>query len=174
MATMTEDKQEPNKEALEVSDDAEATSAMAESESAPPQQLGVQRYVLAGFFAGGIAVAYLASNILLAIWNMLANNSWLAANASFLNRVAEEDRGTFAMLAGAAIGVLTAVRAYQRDSLRTWINDVASELTKVTWPDKKEVTNSTVVVVVTSAFATVFLALLDRFWGFVTNLVYGT
>ena len=45
---------------------------------------------------------------------------------------------------------------------------------KVTWPSKKEVTNSTMVVIAASTFATVFLALLDRFWGFVTNLVYGS
>lgn len=175
MATMTEDKQGPKTELPEESsEETQAVPAIVEMESAPPQQLGIQRYVLAGFFAAGITVAYLAANCLLVIWNALASNSWLAANASFLNRVAEDDRGTFTMLAGAAIGVLAAVRAYQRDSVRTWVNDVALELTKVTWPDKKEVTNSTVVVVLTSAFATVFLALLDRFWGFVTNLVYGT
>jgi preprotein translocase subunit SecE len=55
-----------------------------------------------------------------------------------------------------------------------WTSEVASELSKVTWPSKKEVTNSTLVVIAAGTFATVFLALLDRFWGFVTNLVYGT
>jgi len=40
----------------------------------------------------------------------------------------------------------------------------------VSWPSKKEVTNSTVVVILTGAFATVYLALLDRL-GVVTSLV---
>jgi preprotein translocase subunit SecE len=46
------------------------------------------------------------------------------------------------------------------------------ELAKVTWPNKKEVTSGTVVVVVASIIATIYLTLLDRFWGFVTDLVY--
>lgn len=175
MATMTEDKNEPNTEQAEHPEQADATgSDLAEMDSAAPQQLGVQKYVLAGFFAAAIVVAYLSSNIVLAAWNAAANNAWIASNLTFVNRVAEDDRGSLAMLAGALIGALVAVRAYRREQLRTWINEVASELTKVTWPDKKEVTNSTVVVVLASAFTTVFLALLDRFWGFVTNLVYGT
>lgn len=171
MATMSEDKKEPNTEQPEHAEQEDATgSALAEADEAAPQQLGVQKYVLAGFFAAGIVVAYLCSNIVLAAWNLAAN----ASSLTFLNRIAEDDRGSLAMLAGAVIGAVVAVRAYRREALRNWINEVASELTKVTWPDKKEVTNSTVVVVLASAFATVFLALLDRFWGFVTNLVYGT
>ncbi len=51
---------------------------------------------------------------------------------------------------------------------------MASELSKVTWPTRTEVTNSTAVVIVTTAVATLFFALMDRFWSFVTNLVYGT
>ena len=78
------------------------------------------------------------------------------------------------MIAGAIAGVAAAFYAYRRPDIRTWTNDVASELAKVTWPTKKEVTSSTMVVIVTSAFATVYLALMDRFWGFVTNLVYGS
>ncbi|NJD18304.1 MAG: preprotein translocase subunit SecE [Gemmatimonadetes bacterium] len=49
----------------------------------------------------------------------------------------------------------------------------AVELAKVTWPTKKEVTRNTAIVIVASLVATFYLALLDRFWGFVTNLVYG-
>ena len=44
---------------------------------------------------------------------------------------------------------------------------------KVTWPSRTEVTNGTFVVIVTTIVSTVFFALMDRFWGFVTNLVYG-
>ena len=50
--------------------------------------------------------------------------------------------------------------------------EVAEELSKVTWPSRKEVTNSTTVVVLTTVFATVFFALMDRFWGFVTDKIY--
>ena len=33
--------------------------------------------------------------------------------------------------------------------------------------------NGTVVVLVATAIATAYVALLDRFWGFLTHLVYG-
>jgi preprotein translocase SecE subunit len=33
---------------------------------------------------------------------------------------------------------------------------------------------STAVVIVTTIFSTIFFALMDRFWSFLTNLVYGT
>ena len=53
------------------------------------------------------------------------------------------------------------------------VEEVAAEMSKVTWPDRTEVTNGTVVVIVTTIVSTVFFALMDKFWGFVTNLVYG-
>ena len=52
--------------------------------------------------------------------------------------------------------------------------EVAAELVKVKWPTRKEVYSSTIVVLATSAIAVTYLFLLDRFWGFVTNLIYGS
>jgi preprotein translocase subunit SecE len=148
--------------------------AGAELDSAVPTQLGATRYVLAGFFAAGIGVAYVVSKILTGTWNRLADNNWVASHAPFLSRIAEDERPSYTMVAGALAGIFVAQYAYRRPDVRTWTNEVAAELAKVTWPSKKEVTNSTMVVIAASTFATVFLALLDRFWGFVTNLVYGS
>lgn len=143
-------------------------------DSAVPSQLGATRHVLAGFFAAGIAVAFIVSKVLSGAWNRLADNPWVSQHATFVSRIAEDDRPTFTTLVGAIVAVFTVVYAYRRPDVRTWTNEVAAELAKVTWPSKKEVTSSTMVVIATGAFATVFLALLDRFWGFVTNLVYGS
>ena len=76
-------------------------------------------------------------------------------------------------MAGALVGVLTVVQTYRREKVRNYADEVASELAKVTWPNKETVTNGTIVVVVASAIATVYVTLLDRLWGFVTTLVYG-
>jgi len=149
----------------------EGTEAM---ESALPTQLGATRHVLAGFFAAGIGVAFIVGKMLSGTWNRLADNVWVGQHVPFISRIAEDDRPTFTTLVGAAVGIFATVYAYRRPDVRTWTNEVASELAKVTWPSKKEVTNSTMVVIAASTFATVFLALLDRFWGFVTNLVYGS
>ena len=54
------------------------------------------------------------------------------------------------------------------------VDEIAVELSKVTWPTKEEVWNNTTVVVVTTAAATAFFALMDYFWRFVTNFVYGS
>jgi preprotein translocase subunit SecE len=147
---------------------------LEKAEAAVPMQLGATRYVLAGFFAGGMAAAYLVSKFLNGVWNHLADSTWVAKHMPVFTRLAEEDRPTYTTLVGAGVGIAAAVYAYRRPDVRGWTNDVAAELAKVSWPTKREVTNSTMVVIVASAFATVFLALLDRFWGFVTNLVYGS
>jgi preprotein translocase subunit SecE len=143
-------------------------------ESTAPTQLGATRYVLAGFFAAGMAIAFLVSNVLSGAWNRLADNAWVSRHAPILTRIAEDDRPTYTTVVGAAVGISSAVYAYRREDVRVWTGEVAAELAKVTWPSKKEVTNSTMIVIAATAFATVFLALLDRFWGFVTNLVYGS
>ncbi len=154
---------------------AEEGAALAEqAEPALPTQLGATRYVLAGFFAAGIAITFLISKVLAGGWNRLADNSWVARQAPFVSSIAEDDRATYTTLIGAAVGVSATIYAYRRSDVRTWTSEVAGELAKVSWPSKKEVTNSTIVVIAAGTFATIFLALLDRFWGFVTNLVYGT
>jgi preprotein translocase subunit SecE len=172
--TTPEEDDEPEAELRTGSDLVVAEDPATALDSAVPTQLGATRHVLAGFFAAGIAVAFLVSKMLSGTWNRLADNPWVAQHATFVSRIAEDERPTITTLIGAVVGICSAVYAYRRPDVRTWTNEVAAELAKVTWPSKKEVTNSTMVVIATGAFATVFLALLDRFWGFVTNLVYGS
>ena len=74
----------------------------------------------------------------------------------------------------ALIAVLVAVRYWRDLKVRTMAEEVAEELTKVTWPTRDEVINSTSVVIVTTIFATVFFALMDQFWLWVTQHVYGS
>jgi preprotein translocase subunit SecE len=136
-------------------------------------QLGSTRYVLAGFFASAIAVAYVVGRAISTAWNKVAESQWAVDKATFLTRFSEDDRDMWGTIAGAVIGLAALVYVYRRQDIRAWVNDAASELAKVTWPSKKEVTSNTIIVIVASLVATLYLALLDRFWGFVTNLVYG-
>ena len=150
------------------------TSEEASEGSLVAGQLGATRYVMAGFFLTCIAAAYVLGRSLGAVWGRLAEAMWFQKSLPFLSRVGEEERGELTTLLGAVVAIGVGVYAYRRADVRQWTDEVASELSKVTWPDKSEVTSSTIVVIVTSAFATFYLALLDRFWGFVTNLVYGS
>jgi preprotein translocase subunit SecE len=128
-----------------------------------PTQLGTQRFVYAAYFAGGIAVAFMLSKAIGYAWLRLATY-----RPQF-----GEPHDEIVMPIAAVIGALTAVYYYRDVKTRTLAEEVASELSKVSWPGREEVVNSTFVVIVTTLLATTFFALMDRFWGFVTNLVYG-
>lgn len=58
----------------------------------------------------------------------------------------------------------------KRFSLIQYVKDSYSELKKVTWPTRKEATNSTLVVVVLSVGAAIFLGAID--FGFTSGLNY--
>lgn len=151
--------------------------ARVEEEPAPEdggaRHLGAVRYVHAGFIAAAITVAYIFGQAFSSGWTKLAEAQWAVEKAPWLSRLGEDERGVWSTLAGAVIGLAGLVYVYRRPDIRNWVNEAAVELAKVTWPTKKEVTRNTAIVIVASLVATFYLALLDRFWGFVTNLVYG-
>jgi preprotein translocase subunit SecE len=128
-----------------------------------PAQLGARRFVYAAYFAGGIAIAFIADKALGLAWYRL--QTWKPALG--------EPRDEVILPIAGLIGVGAAVYYWYRTRARQLAEEVAAEMSKVTWPSRTEVQNGTFVVVVTTIVSTVFFALMDRFWGFVTNLVYG-
>ncbi|HVY47383.1 MAG TPA: preprotein translocase subunit SecE [Minicystis sp.] len=136
-------------------------------------QLGTDRYVLAGFFAVGMLAAYVLGRTIQAVWQSFSNRDWFSQSLPRLAAVSDEDKGTYAFAIAGIVALVMVLRAYRRPDLRAWSDQVAGELAKVVWPTKKQVYSSTVIVIIASAAATVYLALLDRLWAFVTNIVYG-
>jgi preprotein translocase subunit SecE len=128
-----------------------------------PTQLGAKRFVYAAYFAGGIAIAFIADKALGLAWYRL--QTWKPAIG--------EARDEIILPISALIGAGAALYYWYRTRARQLAEEVAAEMSKVTWPSRTEVQNGTFVVVVTTIVSTVFFALMDRFWGFVTNLVYG-
>jgi preprotein translocase subunit SecE len=59
-------------------------------------------------------------------------------------------------------------KAAERRGLRKFLHDVRIELSKVTWPTRKDLTQSTIVVIVAVAIASVYIAALD---GVFSNLM---
>jgi len=145
-------------------EEAEEYEEYEEEEEEAAGQFGAKRFVYAAYFAGGIAVAFLVSKLLGVAWLKLQQ----------YKPVVGEPEQEVVMPLSALVGVATAVYYWKRTRARQLAEEVADELSKVTWPSKQEVTNGTAVVLVTTAVATIFFALMDRFWGFVTNLVYGS
>jgi preprotein translocase subunit SecE len=146
-----------------VESESEPQARDAEAEIVVPTQLGTQRFVYAAYFAGGIAVAFMLSKAI--------SYGWLRLS-TYKPQFGEPHDEIVMPIAG-VIGALTAFYYYRDLKTRTLAEEVASELGKVSWPGREEVVNSTFVVIVTTLLATTFFALMDRFWGFVTNLVYG-
>lgn len=136
-------------------------------------ELGTDKYVFAAFFAAGVGVAFLSGKILAAVWNSLAEWPMVVRQVPQLLRYAEDERPTFTMAVGVLIAGYVVVRSLRKESVRRWADDVAVELSKVHWPGKDVVTNGTIVVIAAGLFATVYIGLLDRLWGFMTTLVYG-
>ncbi len=52
-----------------------------------------------------------------------------------------------------------------------FIKEVRVESTKITWPTRAELRESTIVVVVTVAIISVFIAIVDRAVGFLVSLL---
>ena len=147
-------------------------------DAGPPEEqaatnLGATKYVHTAFFLAGILAAFISGKVLAGVWN--AVSAWPPAVRAVpqLLYYGEDERPAITMVAGGAIGVVTVVQFFRNPALRQWADDVAGELSKVVWPTRETVTNGTIVVVVASAIATVYIGLLDRLWGFVTTLVYG-
>lgn len=143
--------------------DLDATHDVALVGAASPTQLGTRRFVYAAYFAGAIGIAFLMSKVLNFAWLKL--QSW--------KPVVGEPRDEVVMPLSAIIGASVALYFWYRTRARELAEEVAAEMSKVTWPTRTEVTNGTFVVIVTTVISTVFFALMDKFWGFVTNLVYG-
>jgi len=135
--------------------------------------LGASKYVHAAFFAVGILAAFLGSKMLNGAWTHLAE--WPAAVRALPQLVAfsEEQRETYTLVGGAVLGAVGVLQAYRKESIRGWADEVATELSKVSWPNREAVMNGTLVVIVASMIAAIYVAVLDRFWSFLTTWVYG-
>jgi len=144
-------------------DDAAAADADPEEVAAAgPLQLGYQRYVYAAYMTGAMVVAFLVAKLGHVSWYRLGQ--WKPEFG--------EPRDEALYIAAGAVGIAVALYYWRKPGARQYANEVAEELSKVTWPTRKEVTNSTTVVVITTLFATVFFALMDQFWKYVTDKIY--
>ncbi len=172
MANQDDDDRELD-ELAQASEQAEGDAAPADPEGAEPTDLGVARYVFFAFFAIFLLSAYLSGKVLAGIWNTLAEQRWAVSAVPALLRLSEDERPNVTMLIGIVLAAVGVVVAFRKPRVRAFADDVAAELTKVTWPAKETVVNGTVIVIVSTAVATVFIGLLDQVWHLITTWIYG-
>jgi preprotein translocase subunit SecE len=58
------------------------------------------------------------------------------------------------------------------DRMRDFVKDVRVEATKVSWPTRNELRDSTVVVIVTVIIVAVFVGIVDRMLSFGVGLLF--
>lgn len=144
-----------------------------EEEVVLPTQLGTQRYIFAAYLTGGMLVAYVLGRAIHGVWSHYANRDFFVSAVPTLAAVSDDGKQTYSTVLAGVLTLLFLVRTYRKPDVRQWTEEVTTEMTKCVWPTRKEVTNSTIVVITASAIATAYLFLLDRLWAFVTGLVYG-
>ena len=120
-----------------------------------PTALGLNRYVHMGFFAAGFILTYVLKKIIESVWSL-----WWATNDLIV--------APLAIILAAAVTVY----AWRHPRINTLAKEIATELSKVTWPTRKETSAFTVTVIVTTVIAAVILSLFDMFWSALTGLVY--
>lgn len=54
-----------------------------------------------------------------------------------------------------------------------FFRQVKQEVKKVSWPTRKEVTQTSIMVLVLVAIAATFFMVIDQFFGFVIKLIFG-
>ncbi len=117
--------------------------------------LGIARWVQFGYIALFALSFWLFDRITTVVWDQFAE-----PNAALISGIA------------AAIAGLITLVMWRSTSIRSFAQDSAGELAKVTWPNKKETWSNTVVVIVTSVIASLILFTFDAAWSAITDMIY--
>lgn len=128
----------------------------------PTGTLGVERWVQFAYFGVAITLAWFLIKSTTAVWTILADT---------VDMVPEPD-GTIIAVASGVVAVLASVIAYRSAKTHTFVTEVCVELSKVTWPTRKETWAQTVVVLIVSVIAAVILGVFDTVWSQITDLIY--
>ena len=117
--------------------------------------LGIERWVQFAFIGGALFTFWFMDHLIGSIWNVFAE-----PNANAITGIA------------ALIAIGGAFIAYRHPKSHKFSHEVAGELSKVTWPTRKETWAQTIVVVIVSVLAAIVLGLFDAAWSAVTDLIY--
>jgi preprotein translocase subunit SecE len=128
----------------------------------PTGTLGVERWVQFAYAACAITLAWFLIKCTTAIWTILADN---------VDTVPEPNATIIAVGAG-LVAFITAVITYRSAKIHTFVVEVCVELSKVTWPTRKETWSQTVVVLIVSVIAAIILGVFDAIWSQITDFIY--
>ncbi len=121
--------------------------------------MGLNKYVHMMFATAGLLLA--------AILIQATESTW-----RYFSRYLGRPSDAIVWLIGG--GLATAITLYYWRNERVFglATEVVSELKKVSWPTRKEVSAATVVVIVTVFISALFLGAFDLIWSWSTDLIY--
>jgi len=73
---------------------------------------------------------------------------------------------------GYAFAGIAGIALVKNQTTKTLGIEVVDELSRVTWPQREETTNSTVVVVIAVLISAAFIGLFDQVWGALTKSLF--
>lgn len=115
-----------------------------------------RKWVHVMFAVGGLLLAWLVAKTGDWIWSYFSKPDSLIVGAG----------------AVAVAGVATLI-VWRNEYVFGLASEVVGELGKVTWPDRKQLLNSTIVVIVTTIVSALLLGLFDGIWSWATRIIYG-
>jgi preprotein translocase SecE subunit len=112
------------------------------------------------------------THVLFAVAGIVA--AWLVAKCGdwawgYFGKPSSMIVGTGAVLVA---GIATYI-AWKNEEVFGLASEVTTELSKVSWPTRRETMTSTLVVIITTIIASGFLGLFDGIWSWVTRMIYG-
>ncbi len=128
----------------------------------PTGTLGVERWVQFSYAAAAITLAWFLIKSSTAIWTMLADTV----------DTVPEPNGTAIAVGSGLLAFIAAVIAYRSKKIHTFVVEVCVELSKVSWPTRKETWSQTIVVLIVSVIAAIILGVYDAVWSHITDLIY--
>ncbi len=117
--------------------------------------MGNTKWVHLMFVVGGLLLMYLCVQTTEWAWGYFAKPKDLYVNGI-----------------GIILGGLIAFLLWRRQVTFDKASEILNELTKVTWPTRKETSAATVVVIITTVIISLILGLFDLIWSWATGIIY--
>lgn len=126
--------------------------------------LGMLRWVLFAYMFAGVFLFWFLDKLVTTVWTLLSD--------SFRSIPQAETVSIYVSVGSLATAAVVVWRLYVNEQVNRLTHDVVGELAKVTWPVRREVSYSTVIVIITSVIAAIILGTFDTIWSTVTDLIY--
>lgn len=119
-----------------------------------------QKYIIMSFLSAAVLVGYSVRGLAIPLLARMEVNDPVLFD--MLNATS---------LFGIVLGVMTFLVLNRHPLVVRFTDEVVTELSRVTWPDREETLRSTTVVIGTTLFVALMLALYDYAWGAITKVL---